>query len=122
MFFFFFSSRRRHTRWNCDWSSDVCSSDLEPERDVGLVLGNGAAYLAADYSQIFIVHALEVAPLSKVALVHFVVQLGESAGGLTVADVPANTDAVCGQIVNDFPQDQYWQDLEPGVMQIIRNF
>src|SRR5689334_24130971 len=28
-FFFFFSSRRRHTRWNCDWSSDVCSSDLE---------------------------------------------------------------------------------------------
>src|SRR5689334_23397164 len=29
-FFFFFSSRRRHTRWNCDWSSDVCSSDLRP--------------------------------------------------------------------------------------------
>src|SRR5438309_11710880 len=28
LFFFFFSSRRRHTRWNCDWSSDVCSSDL----------------------------------------------------------------------------------------------
>src|SRR5438309_7183928 len=27
-FLFFFSSRRRHTRWNCDWSSDVCSSDL----------------------------------------------------------------------------------------------
>src|SRR5712692_10900860 len=27
--FFFFSSRRRHTRWNCDWSSDVCSSDLD---------------------------------------------------------------------------------------------
>src|SRR6267143_3985805 len=26
--FFFFSSRRRLTRWNCDWSSDVCSSDL----------------------------------------------------------------------------------------------
>src|SRR5689334_21642683 len=24
---FFFSSRRRHTRWNCDWTSDVCSSD-----------------------------------------------------------------------------------------------
>src|SRR5260370_14649432 len=26
--FFFFSSRRRHTRFKCDWSSDVCSSDL----------------------------------------------------------------------------------------------
>src|SRR5260370_7546943 len=25
---FFFSSRRRHTRFKCDWSSDVCSSDL----------------------------------------------------------------------------------------------
>src|SRR6185369_15953488 len=37
MFFFFFSSRRRHTRFKCDWSSDVCSSDLcgkaEPGHD-----------------------------------------------------------------------------------------
>src|SRR5882762_1480164 len=31
-FFFFFSSRRRHTRFKCDWSSDVCSSDLCPAR------------------------------------------------------------------------------------------
>src|SRR5688500_20065164 len=30
MFFFFFSSRRRHTRLQGDWSSDVCSSDLRP--------------------------------------------------------------------------------------------
>src|SRR2546427_10910420 len=28
---FFFSSRRRHTRFDCDWSSDVCSSDLGVE-------------------------------------------------------------------------------------------
>src|SRR5690625_5914726 len=28
VFLFFFSSRRRHTRWPRDWSSDVCSSDL----------------------------------------------------------------------------------------------
>src|SRR2546430_10636043 len=27
--FFSFSSRRRHTRFDCDWSSDVCSSDLD---------------------------------------------------------------------------------------------
>src|SRR5256886_4152527 len=26
---FFFASRRRHTRFDCDWSSDVCSSDLK---------------------------------------------------------------------------------------------
>src|SRR3712207_8428504 len=30
--FFFFSSRRRHTRYWRDWSSDVCSSDLERRR------------------------------------------------------------------------------------------
>src|SRR2546430_14089837 len=29
---FFFSSRRRHTRFDCDWSSDVCSSDLDANR------------------------------------------------------------------------------------------
>src|SRR5690606_40219144 len=28
--YFFFSSRRRHTRFSRDWSSDVCSSDLAP--------------------------------------------------------------------------------------------
>src|SRR5688572_31597054 len=31
LFIFFFSSRRRHTRFDCDWSSDVCSSDLRCE-------------------------------------------------------------------------------------------
>src|SRR5689334_24131411 len=40
MAYFFFSSRRRHTRWNCDWSSDVCSSDLVP--------GGGHAELVVD--------------------------------------------------------------------------
>src|SRR3712207_7461867 len=34
--YFFFSSRRRHTRYWRDWSSDVCSSDLE----------SGAAFVA----------------------------------------------------------------------------
>src|SRR2546430_2942412 len=31
---FFFSSRRRHTRFDCDWSSDVCSSDLLYGNDI----------------------------------------------------------------------------------------
>src|SRR2546430_12218073 len=42
---FFFSSRRRHTRFDCDWSSDVCSSDLQPDLAEGLPLrevGRGA--------------------------------------------------------------------------------
>src|SRR3712207_6912195 len=37
--FFFFSSRRRHTRYWRDWSSDVCSSDLMVNRQAEQVLG-----------------------------------------------------------------------------------
>src|SRR5215510_11991977 len=36
---FFFSSRRRHTRWPRDWSSDVCSSDLAMARRLRLYVG-----------------------------------------------------------------------------------
>src|SRR6266571_8046479 len=39
--FFFFSSRRRHTRLTCDWSSDVCSSDLG--RSLRLTVTDGGA-------------------------------------------------------------------------------
>src|SRR5215203_568587 len=45
MFFFFFSSRRRHTRYWRDWSSDVCSSDLE--RMVADVASPGAERVRA---------------------------------------------------------------------------
>src|SRR5689334_15519782 len=42
-FVFFFSSRRRHTRWNCDWSSHVCSYDLlMRRRDLLAICGIGA--------------------------------------------------------------------------------
>src|SRR5207253_5316151 len=43
-FLFFFSSRRRHTRWPRDWSSDVCSSDLHPARQQarGVLMSMGA--------------------------------------------------------------------------------
>src|SRR2546430_2935140 len=46
---FFFSSRRRHTRFDCDWSSDVCSSDLwhgGVPRDLG-TLGGWASHALA---------------------------------------------------------------------------
>src|SRR5256885_7123243 len=36
--FFFFSSRRRHTRLQGDWSSDVCSSDLLPKQTFDLII------------------------------------------------------------------------------------
>src|SRR2546430_7187281 len=41
-FLFFFSSRRRHTRFDCDWSSDVCSSDLSLGAKVIGVVGSDA--------------------------------------------------------------------------------
>src|SRR2546427_10953647 len=48
VYFFFFSSRRRHTRFDCDWSSDVCSSDLIllPDRDPGGFEDRAVALLA----------------------------------------------------------------------------
>src|SRR5690606_5896321 len=50
--FFFFSSRRRHTRFSRDWSSDVCSSDLGGDaqlaRDLAMhIAASNPQYLAA---------------------------------------------------------------------------
>src|SRR2546421_3322864 len=50
MFFFFFSSRRRHTRSDRDWSSDVCSSDLD--RDNSRVSHPGLSLLRQRLYQI----------------------------------------------------------------------
>src|SRR5207249_6281701 len=52
--FFFFSSRRRHTRSKRDWSSDVCSSDLE-------VLAGRAATMAKSIARL---HPEEAAVLA----------------------------------------------------------
>src|SRR5438270_4756743 len=47
---FFFSSRRRHTRFDCDWSSDVCSSDLELLQPVAQIeLAHGGTAAAFDW-------------------------------------------------------------------------
>src|SRR5690606_40566454 len=43
---FFFSSRRRHTRFSRDWSSDVCSSDLQTEQQLALYRKLGYDFLA----------------------------------------------------------------------------
>src|SRR5690625_6449296 len=47
MMVFFFSSRRRHTRWPRDWSSDVCSSDLHGWLGVAGVIAFGLAFAAS---------------------------------------------------------------------------
>src|SRR2546430_11269780 len=50
MCFCFFSSRRRHTRFDCDWSSDVCSSDLDKQVGEGhiVLLASGLENLTND--------------------------------------------------------------------------
>src|SRR5437899_7372942 len=45
---FFFSSRRRHTRCLSDWSSDVCSSDLQKIGWAQLIAASGMAAVAFD--------------------------------------------------------------------------
>src|SRR6266480_5755061 len=56
--FFFFSSRRRHTRLTCDWSSDVCSSDLQlvkrPEQFEVIVMTNMNGDILSDESSALI--------------------------------------------------------------------
>src|SRR5690625_6094372 len=46
LLFFFFSSRSRHTRWPRDWSSDVCSSDLDVAGLLQRLLTDRQAHLA----------------------------------------------------------------------------
>src|SRR2546430_12797560 len=48
--FFFFSSRRRHTRFDCDWSSDVCSSDLTGDWKLGVGAPSDRHWAACVYA------------------------------------------------------------------------
>src|SRR5205085_6708033 len=49
----FFSSRRRHTRFDCDWSSDVCSSDYSPTFDNTIIAMEKSGELLTRSAKIF---------------------------------------------------------------------
>src|SRR3989475_9131180 len=77
MSFFFFSSRRRHTRFDCDWSSDVCSSDLTDSHSIisGELIFNdplksalmrGSLFFVGKSANIRCVALLELRNLTKV--------------------------------------------------------
>src|SRR2546427_3204480 len=51
-YFFFFSSRRRHTRFDCDWSSDVCSSDLGPRHGLQTAAGRRVSFPSSELRQV----------------------------------------------------------------------
>src|SRR5206468_7138199 len=66
VFFFFFSSRRRHTRSDRDWSSDVCSSDLGsalPSAS-GVAMGTafGPVQTSVEYMQEYVEKGAALAP------------------------------------------------------------
>src|SRR6266542_2517571 len=110
--FFFFSSRRRHTRCYRDWSSDVCSSDLQaraagdrgartgragqrPGHPGVLLLGRQPAFELPDVPRPRDVEreaataepgALEIAPASALAQEGFVLLQGEGEEGLELVE------------------------------------
>src|SRR5690606_40726315 len=101
---FFFSSRRRHTRFSRDWSSDVCSSDLG-ER----VLGSSAA---ADYRWAVGELRSALAPLLASAAID-AIRVVRRADGRVLLDstgetlgrmVPEVLDALAGGRVVDGPR------------------
>src|SRR5207302_3691535 len=62
---FFFSSRRRHTRFSRDWSSDVCSSDLTQAGDARELKSGGNVVVTADVPKVARVAGLGVVTLAK---------------------------------------------------------
>src|SRR5688572_7978490 len=72
VFYFFFSSRRRHTRFDCDWSSDVCSSDLR------MIVNNGIpAGMSSD--------GMQIAPMNPWLHMYYAVT-GKNARGELIND------------------------------------
>src|SRR6266568_4622996 len=117
MVFFFFSSRRRHTRWNCDWSSDVCSSDLAvaPNQPLPHRAGQYLTVQCARWPRVWRRYSIANAPRAdgllrlhvravpggwvSGTLVHHtapgdVLVLGPAAGAM-IADTGASRDVVC---------------------------
>src|SRR2546430_1928495 len=64
--FFFFSSRRRHTRFDCDWSSDVCSSDLPL---IGVAVGAILGQIALVFVDVALIRVAIRTIVCKVLLV-----------------------------------------------------
>src|SRR5688572_31843829 len=63
---FFFSSRRRHTRFDCDWSSDVCSSDLcRISARMIQAQGGSAVGIKCDVTQVDEIRHLVAATLAR---------------------------------------------------------
>src|SRR5690348_17545485 len=98
LFGFFFSSRRRHTRWTGDWSSDVCSSDLRGEL---ALVEKGLVDLVGEHRNVEMLGDLRDAP----ELVH----LEHAAGGVLgrVDDDRSEERRVGKECRSGWSQDHY---------------
>src|SRR5438477_11530684 len=108
-FFFFFSSRRRHTRLTCDWSSDVCSSDLSSpaspldvvDRPRGRRAREPAAHAVATHLPRMSTFLLEdVTQISRIGQLFLTsrgsAEAGRARGGRSIASVAARREAWTG--------------------------
>src|SRR5690606_39483627 len=80
--FFFFSSRRRHTRFSRDWSSDVCSSDLAKP----VMEGKGCLFKKFAGIDVF---DIELAETDPEKLVEIIAALEPTLGGINLEDIKA---------------------------------
>src|SRR6267154_6290138 len=105
---FFFSSRRRHTRWTGDWSSDVCSSDLGAQRSTitsmfvrqGLMLTAGGiacglvlAFAASRLLQSLLFHVSPADPVT-----YAVASLGLCAAAWLASYIPSRRTATVNPV------------------------
>src|SRR5690606_40841467 len=95
----FFSSRRRHTRFSRDWSSDVCSSDLADRLEVGDDPVHGEHAVGGDEPEAGVGRRLEL-PLE---VGHVVVGVAEA---LRLAEADAVDDA--GEIGRASCRERVW--------------
>src|SRR2546430_8137736 len=114
-FFFFFSSRRRHTRFDCDWSSDVCSSDLV------LYEYDGSVEKGRPDIVVFPTTTQEVSQIVKLAAKHIVPIVGRGAGTGLSGGALARTGGVMivfarmNRILSIDPENQR-AVVQPGVV------
>src|SRR5437764_12498196 len=115
VFSFFFSSRRRHTRYIGDWSSDVCSSDLDAPWLAAAALIIASNFVARDSSPL---RAFDTIGLTIVFAVAFLSIHGVGLRGIQAWHyVRACFDAALSAWLGVFPlvgRDVTWSELPRG--------
>src|SRR3989338_1479814 len=94
------SSRRRNTRWNCDWSSDVCSSDLAPLH----ALADGFGLAVAGFGRRHGFRSVAALELGVAFAGVFKPRPCHLPSGLGVVALLAGEDALVGQLLRPLPR------------------